>query len=289
MIKVVFKVLSHLNRINQLVWRLKQPLTKKPSDPCSVVSDLFVWRKAQGFRTFFDLTDIASLFDQSTGPNLARVMIFDKSGGLVTVGHYEAPCYSRLQIDISELAAPCKDNVGTFCVLHPKTPRVISELGSYLAERGYVSYCYGESSLKSYVHGNLDAVSLTPTGAIELLAGTSFLKRKYRLQYELRKNEYYDLAVVNASTMEQLVRCNLYNTIAEVKTTEDAAITTKLRPESLCRQLETILKPGACHIFKVDSTMAKGPSLRAVIESHLVMLRPTVFHISKERIHVFHG
>jgi hypothetical protein len=287
--KVISKVLSHLDRIDQLVWRVKQPITKKPSDPRSAVSDLFVWRKGQGWRTFFELTDIASLFGQSFEPTVARVLVFDQSGGFIGESTFAPPRYSRLQVDISKLATPCLDNVGTFCVLHSGTPGIITNLGSNLAERGYVSYCYGEPSLKSYVHGNLDAVSLTATGAIELLAGTSFLKREYRLQCDLTKGKSYDLVIVNASTKMQSVQCELVSTVAKVKTTKDATRLTHLTPGSRYHRFQLMLKPGACDLFQVNPSESSCDSVRVVIKSHLVMLRPIVFQIDGGQIDAFHG
>ena len=287
--KVGSKVLSLLERVDQLVWRVKQPLTKKPSDPRSVVSDLFVWRKGHGWQTFFELTDIASLFGQSSEPTVIRVFIFNQSGGFMGESTFAAPSYSRLRVDISDLAAPCMDNVGTFCVLHSGTPRIITNLGSSLAEGGYVSYCYGESSLKSYIHGNLDAVSLTPTGAIELLAGTSFLKREYRLQHELKKDKSYTLAIVNASTKMQSVQFELVITREKKKPAEDVFKFTKLTAKARCSQFRINLKPRACHLFHVSPIEFAGDSVRVVIKSHLVMLRPIVFQTDRGRIDVFHG
>lgn len=95
---------------------------------------------------------------------MARVLVFDQSGGFIRERTFAAPRCARLRVAISELAATRRDNLGAFCVSHSKTFCIITNLGSNLAKKGYVSYCYGESSLKSCVHGNLDAVSLTPTG-----------------------------------------------------------------------------------------------------------------------------
>lgn len=289
---VASRVLSRFNQIDKLIWQFKQPLTKKPGNRHSVVSDLFVWRKGQGWRTFFELTDIASLFGQASEPTVVRVLIFDQSGGMTKETIFTAPRHSRLRVDISELAASCSDEVGTFCVLHSRTPDLIANLGSNLAERGYASYCFGNSSLKSYVHGNLDAVSFRPTGAIELLAGTSFLKREYRLQHELRKDKSYDLVVVNASAKTQSVQCELFNAFNTETSPKKDGYTSSfiyLKPEARCRRLHATLKPGSCHIFHVGPSEPKGDSVRIVIKSHLVMLRPIVFEIEGSRIDAFHG
>lgn len=289
MIRVVSKVLSVRNRLEKLVWQFRQPLAKKPSDPRSTVSDLFVWRKGRGWQTFFELTDVASLFGQFSESGMVRVLIFDQSGSFAGESSFEVPSNSRKRINVSELAASCQDKIGTFCVLHHKTPDIICDLGSHIAERGYVSYCYGKSCFRTYVHGNLDAVSLTPKGAIEFLAGTSFLQREYRLQHELKKDKLYDVAVVNASAKTQLVRLELFETTAEARPPEFFATMMHLAPVSRYHQSEIDLKPGACHLFQINANECPGNSVRVVIKSHLVMLRPVVFDTGKYQIDAFHG
>lgn len=287
--KVLFKVLSSLEWISQQRWRFRQPLTQKPSDCCSVVSDLFVWRKGQGWRTFFELTDIASLFGESCEQRMARVLVFNRSGDLIGENTFATPSFSKLQIDISELAASCQDYVGTFCVFHSPTPDFIANLGCNLTERGYVSYCYGEPFFKSCVHGNLDAVSCNPSGVMKFIGGVSFLKREYRVQHDFKKGYCYDLAVVNASAMTQSVKCKLISAQVLCTSVTNPFLPVMQRSESGYHCFHVKLKPGACHLFHIDTGQSSGDSVRVVIESNLVMLRPIVFQSLCSRVDVFHG
>lgn len=282
-------MIRRLSQIHRKFWTFKQPLTNKPSDPSCVVSDLFVWRKGKGWQTFFHLTDIASLFDQQREVATAKICVFDQSGALVDTSAFKLQPYSRRQIDISRLANRCTDDWGTFCVLHSKTPDAVTELGSNLAERGYVSYSYGVASVSSCVHGNIAAVGSTPSGVLDLLTGTSFLKRDYRLQHELNVGRSYHLALVNASTKMQHINCDLFTTKEEVESFNEALRVKPLRVESRYLRLHASIKPGGCHVFHVDLSEARGVSVRVVLRSRLVMLRPVVFEIDEGRINVFHG
>lgn len=289
MLNKFLKKLPYADRIDRIVWQYGQPLTKKPSNPRSAVSDLFIWRKGNGWKTYFELTDIASLFGDAAGETTVQVIIFDQSGRSINNSFFEAPRYSRRRIDISELASSCRDNIGTFCVLHSKTPNVILCLGSNLAERGYVSYGFPGNPLTSFVHGNLDAVSLNSSGSLEFLAGTSFLKREFRLQHLLEKGKTYDLVVVNASTKMQSVQYDLHNISSQINYSREGVRLSYSNFGSTYRCSRVRLHPGGCNIFHVDPCEEQRNLVGVVIKSHLVMLRPIVFQIEGRQINAFHG
>ena len=50
---------AFLKKARKAFWVMGQPLTKKPANPKSVVSDLFVWRCGQDWNTYFELLDLA--------------------------------------------------------------------------------------------------------------------------------------------------------------------------------------------------------------------------------------
>lgn len=314
---------SQLGQLGRRAWSVKQPLIKRPTYYRSAVSDLFVWRKGVDWRTYFQLTDIASLF--STGlrrpvessfaggeeiseigishckPQLqsfsggkqetseysfAKIFVFNKSGQVISVRHVDTPRYSRSQIEISEFAKSCPDNIGTFCVLHANTPNTLVNLGSHLTERGYVSYSYQDTPLQSYVHGNLDAVAEKQSGLIELLAGTSFLKREYRLQHVLENNRLYELAVVNASNKFQTVELELQKLETRLRNIQGVELISHSIASRKCKTQQIELGPGACHVFKVHT---ENYSTRAIIRSKLVMMRPLVFSVKEGWMDAFHG
>ena len=54
-----------IKRLKKAPWSFKQPLTKMPKYLGTPVSDLFVWRNSKDWNTFFELTDIAGMFDDN--------------------------------------------------------------------------------------------------------------------------------------------------------------------------------------------------------------------------------
>lgn len=260
-------------RAKRAIWTYRQPLSRVPSVQAAPISDLFLWKKGDCWQTWFELTDVAGLFDagsaQQSGAQVS-ILLFDTAGREFARHVVQAPRFKRMQVDISALAAECGDETGTFCVLHPATPPVVGQLGSNLVERGYVSYRYRNAPLRSYVHGNLDAISVGIEGKLERLAGASVLPREYRLQHELAGPAVYEIALVNPS----------------IRTQDIAFEVLEADHGSKIETLTAILPPGGCHVFKVvPGNVAK----RVVIKSHLVMARPLIFRIEDQKMDVLHG
>lgn len=305
-----------ISRSRRAFWTYRQPLTKHPKRKNAPISDLFLWRRGLEWKTFFDLTDIGALFletedigksdtfvsgsfeqypsqNPTTDPeSTVKIMLFNQSGQKFTEHDFLLLPFKRQQVAISDLAKDCEDDIGTFCVLHTETPRVIRQLGSNLAERGYVSYCYKNSPVRAYVHGNLDAVSTEESGQIERLGGSSILPRQYLLQHLLKETGFYELAVVNTTETRQEIVCDILvaSTTSlkieqNISQIQDGLTTqTPLYAENSIQHVD--LKAGACHLFRVE---AAGLPLRAVFKSHLVMARPVVFYVNNNQMDVFHG
>lgn len=320
-------LMSRLSPLAKNIWLFKQPLTRKPTWSRSAVSDLFIWRKNRNWKTVFELTNISALFttdladstfsgrkneveqpsnqgeDQFVYANseketilsnskCATVALFDSAGSLFASYKIKLPSYSRRQINISSLAESCTDEFGTFCVLHPRTPDFIADLGSNLAERGYVSYAYRNLLFGSYVHGNLDAISVDKDGKFELLAGESFFRREYRIQYIFESNQSYDLAIVNASKRVQVIQFEFYKLNKRWISSRDALQSEFIKKMSCMGflKLDSVkkvsLQPGACHISNVNSQEC---DMGVIIRSNLVMMRPLIFRINKQSACAFHG
>ncbi len=265
---------AFLNRAVRAIWTFRQPLTNLPTVPSGPLSDLFFWRVDEEWQTYFELIDMVGMFgedDISQGDISVELVFFDHLGYKIGNTIVSVPLHKRKVLSISELLGERYSGVGTFCVLHKKTPESIKALGSSLAERGYISFRYRRAPLRSYVHGNLDAVAKGPQGEVERLGGVSLLMREYRLQYELRRGRRYEIALVNASPKGQKVICELLDNQSNDLTGE---------------RFEANLPAGGCHIFNIDP---KFKSARIVIKSHLVMARPLVFCYDADRLDVLHG
>ncbi len=263
----------YIERMRRAAWILKQPLTQRPKVSGSPVSDLFVWRSSEDWVTFFELTDISGLFvDRGDATDrFATLFFFDDKGTLFLEKRCKLAPSQRKTLDLSTLMNGAHSGCGTFCVFHSHTPKAVSDLGSFIAERGYVSYRYGTAPLRSYVHGNLDAVSLRPDGNFQLLGSSSFLSREYRLQHELVGPGSYEIAIVNPGGRHQSITCQLLATSSG----------------QVLESQEVQLPPRGCHVFRFQVDGSRP--CRMAISSHLVMARPLVFRICNQKMDVFHG
>ena len=263
----------YIERLRKGLWVLKQPLTQLPKLSGVPVSDLFVWRNSEDWKTFFELIDIPGLFigREDTSERYVTLFFFDSNGTPFLEERMKLIHNERQSIDLSELVSKAESPVGTFCVFHSYTPKVVVGLGSFIAERGYVSYCYKGAPLRAYVHGNLDTIALHLDKSLQLLGSTSFRTRKYNLQHELLGPAFYEMAIVNPSPRDQRFSCQIFST---------------LNGEMLDAQ-EVQLQPRGSHVFPIQ--VKQSQTARIIINSHLVMARPLVFCTRQQRVNVFHG
>jgi len=263
---------NFIKRIKKAPWSYKQPLTKKPNNIGIPVSDLFVWRCSEDWNTFFELTDIASMFDDDIEieKQFAKICLFDQNGSLFHEEQLKIYRNKKITLDISQLTSSTKSNYGTFCIFHSHSPENIIELGSFLTERGYLSFSYKKSPLRSFVHGNLDAIGQLNNGEMQLLGTKSFLSRSYSLQHQLIESSIYEIGIVNPTASTINLSCLLISSDNEVIDDQKATI-----------------QPRGTSIFSIFKERPKDA--RVVIKSHLVMARPLVFRQQNNAIDVFHG
>ncbi len=265
-----------ISRLKRAKWTFNQSLTKKPEGLSASISDLFVWRNSTEWKTFFELIDIPALFGQDSGDHYVNIVIFDDKGDFLVEDRVDLRTNKRKTICLSELLDSVNQlgnigEIGTFSVFHSHVPKIIQKANSYIEERGYVSYQYKNNPLRSYVHGNLDAISLYNNN-IEMLGGHSFLTRQYNLQYEFTDNSAsYEIGLVNASSKSKNIKCKVVSTSDRVTIHER----TKIIPS----------KGVGIFIVNVDQERP----VRIIIESRLFMARPMVFSIGRNTLNVFHG
>ena len=263
----------HIERLRRAFWNFKQPLTLKPALIGAPVSDLFVWRNSEVWETYFELMDIPGLFAdcESMPEHHIILFFFDSKGDRFLEKRLDVVPNQRRTLNLSMFIPNTAGSFGTFCVFHSHTPQAVTELGSYIAERGYVSYRYKAAPLRAYVHGNLDAVTLLPNKHLQLLGGDSFRAREYRLQHTLQGPALYEVGLVNPTPRLQRFSCRLLSTSSgEIMAAQEAQ-----------------LKSQGCHVFLVP--MEQLQQGRIVIRSHMVMARPLIFRIQDKRMDVFHG
>jgi len=260
-------MLSFLGKVKKTPWILGQSLTKKPVNPKSAISDLFIWRYNKNWNTYFELLDLASLFGDKDRHQV-EIIFFNNKGEKFHQESIELSGLCRQVLDISKLLSALKQlpsDYGTFCIFHKKVPHSVLKFQSFITERGYISYQYKNAPLRSYVHGNLDAIddSLTPLG------GSSLFNRQYNLQYLLTPDKKYELALINASSINKKIKFKIveFNNSVQIK-------------ESIT------LVPKQVFVFPIKDL---SNPIRLIVESKMIMARPVVFCFSNNNMDVFHG
>ena len=266
MIQVVKKIL-------RTPWTWRQALTVRPYDSNAPISDLFIWRNSAEWQTNFELIDIPRLFVDGEGDatTLVKLVFFDRFGHQFLSEEVAVLPAIRQTINLASHLVGTNEEMGTFAVFHHSVPLAICSMGSYLAERGYVSYRYQGAPLRSYVHGNLDAIAQNTNGHLQALGGSSFFQRQYRMQFELTPGCQYKLCLVNPTASEQ--KC-----VGKLVSINEGKI--------LCSK-PFKLTPGGIHELTFQSEVTEHA--RVIIESHIIMARPLVFNIQNSKMDVFHG
>ena len=266
-------IIQAVEKILRSPWTWRQALTGRPNDLNAPISDLFVWRNSAEWQTSFELIDIPRLFVDSTDDVDAVVnfVFFDSSGHRFLSEEIAVLPAMRQTIDLASYLSGANEEMGTFAVFHKSVPLAISSTGSYLAERGYVSYRYQGAPLRSYVHGNIDAIAQNINGQLQALGGSSFFQRQYRLQFELIPGSQYQLCIVNSTPSEQ--KC--VGKLVSIN-----------RGKILCSH-PFKLTPGGVHELTFQREVTEHS--RVIIESHIIMARPLVFNIQNLKMDVFHG
>jgi len=260
-------MLNFFFRLRRLPWLLGQRLTKEPLNEKSTISDLFFWRYDNEWDTYIELLDIAGLFGLDND-NKVLLIFFDKNGNRFLEKHIDITLKNRQTIPVSKLISEAVNydgKYGTFCVFHKSIPSIVSESNSFITERGYVSYKNSKSPLRSYVHGNLDAID----NSLKPLGGSSFLYRKFNLQYFLDIGSNYEFVLINVTSSEKKVIYSFIDPNGNVL-------------------IEDSLLLGPLHSHLITTKNFKVP-VRLIIKSKMIMARPIVFKLMPTSFDVFHG
>ena len=259
-----------IDRFCRAVWTFKQPLTQVPLNPGAPVSDLFIWRNSDDWETFFELINLPALFNEFENPKHAcTLVIFNSKGQKFLEKTIKIIPGRRFTLELSKLIDRNIGEEGTFSIFHSHTPQHLISIGAHIAERGYVSYRFRRHPIRSYVHGNLDAIALLANQSLQLLGGQSILSRKYNLQYSFEKPNRFELGIVNPTPKKQKIDCLVLS-----------------KEDTLIESQQVNLPSRGCHFFRI---IPEHKQQRIVISSKLVMGRPLVYRFHNKTLDVFHG
>jgi hypothetical protein len=272
------------------LYTFKQSLTRKTDKPYSVISDQFIWRTGGGWSTHFELVGLGELFAtaatrEKCPRDQVRIVFFNKNGQYIGDSYQDVPSYKKISLNISELIDVGESSIGTFSVFHPRTPETLVNLGCSLTERGYVSYAREGEVLRSFIHGNYDAIASDSNGGFQSLTGVSILRREYCLQYCFNIDGKYETIVVNTTPSTQSIIMRVYDNAIHQSKLRDSLFSYKSIDNSIATLSSKVPSRGLCCFLLSSSHKPRY----AVFESNSVMLRPVVFHTSERYFNVFHG
>ena len=246
-------------------------ITDVPKSKFDVISDLFPLRIENNWNSYFELLNIPQLIDpniKSKLKNNIQFIFFNSDGA--KVGSHKITLNGELKTTIN-LKNICNNQGiyldGTFAVFHTNLIENIAAKGSFMTERGYIGYENKSlGPIKGYVHGNFDAISMGKKTS--LLGKTSFLNKRYNIQYEFEDNATYELFWVNPSKKSVNLK------IIDLSNSDKKNII-KIKPGGL-----------KSYIYKSLSNK-KRTSL--IIESKLNLARPIIFKYMGTSFDVCHG
>ena len=245
-----------------------------PKDEKSIISDLFVYKIENGWNTFFELLNYSRILDLKTPDDFKydiTIKFFNSSGIFLKNFKIKSSVSFRSTLDINKIASSLGIfKNGTFSVFHHYQSKTTNYSKGFLTERGYVGY-YNKniSPIKSYIHGNFDAISLNSNNQIKLLGTYSFFEKKFNLQHELDKRYKYDIVLVNTTASKQKVKFELYQ-------------------NGSVNFFEKIIPSKGYYEFKKLDNKIDSNS-RLIIKSKLYLARPILFKYIYRSFEVFHG
>ena len=261
------------SRYLELISKRGISITKTPLKG-SVVSDLFPLRIEDNWNTFFELLNYQQILnpeDQNIECVTVEIKFYDKEGIFLKTHKIKTNNKLKQTLNLKEISNQLGiNNDGVFVVFHQNDTPWISEQKSFLAERGYIGFENGTlGNIKSFIHGNLDAISQSKKGKERLLGNTSFLNKEYHLQLDLLYKFTYELFWVNPSNKSQYLK------IVERRHTKDKLTVFKIPPKGIKSLL----------IVKNNNK----ENTKIIIKSKLYMARPVVFKYMENSFDVFHG
>jgi hypothetical protein len=179
--------------------RFRAPKLIRPFSKNATVSDLFPWRVDETWDTRFDVMNIPSIiFPEQAVEDIASIHIFDHDGNRLSTHQIKVPPFSSVPVMIRSLLKN-SSGTGTFACFHAAIGQhELTEAGSIIAERNYVSFRQQEDTLWSYVHGNANAlVKPNDNDSLKTLAGKPENSYSYRPQVRFDDCLRFELIYIN--------------------------------------------------------------------------------------------
>lgn len=240
----------------------KTPVAElRPFSPRAAISDLFVWRVDDVWDTSFDIFNISSFVYPDDAPQeRCHLIFFDGQGKKIAVADITLAPFERKTLQIADYIGAAR-GLGTFAVFHhtPCDVRFAAHK-THLTERGYIAYHRKGDHLKSYCHGNLQALSQAPgQDGYSYVAATAAPSR-YHPQLILSDSPLIELIYTNPSPRAQDLIVHLFDRAGDKIGTRTENV-----PARSVRLLRIDNADGAIHTF---DNVGRVIMWRPVIKKH---------------------
>lgn len=253
-------------------WIDSNPVAElRPFNARAAISDLFVWRCNDEWETEFDLFNISSfVYPEQAPQEECRIIVFNGDGRQMSDHALTLAPFECRNIKMSDYLGG-QTGVGTFAVFHHSPCATQYEsFKTHLTERGYIGYRRKGDAIKTYCHGNLQALSQAPLEKGFSYVAATTASMRYHPQLILSDSQRIELIYTNPSTRGQALRVNLFDATGQKIGEKNAVV-----PARAVRIIEINNDDGAIHTF----------------DNHggIVMWRPVIKKYYKTHFDVMHG
>lgn len=184
----------------------------RPFNKRASISDLFVWRCDEKWETEFDLFNIASFaFPEEMPQEKCNIILFNKEGRRIGDHSLILTPFERRVLRLSDYLGSHR-GFGTFAVFHHSTcDEYYEEFKTHLTERGYLGYRRKGDALKSFCHGNLQALSQGPNQKGFSYVAATAASMRYHPQLILSDSHTIELIYTNPSARSRGLTINLFD------------------------------------------------------------------------------
>jgi len=164
-------------------------------EPNTSVSDAFLWRTENNYKTIFKFTDIYKLFFNEIGK--VKLIFYDKNFKLLKeIKVEEIKLHNNFIIDKTFMNGV--EDYGTFYIFHETK----KNLKSVIRNSCYTGF-EKNNNIFSYVHGNLPILTNKKNIiSIDIIGKSKFFYKNYKIQKNFLDYDYSEIFIHNPTSSE---------------------------------------------------------------------------------------
>jgi len=254
-----------------------QPVTLRiPRSWRESISDAFVWRCDDGFRTRFDLMNLSSfIVPDRAAQERVLIVLFSQKGSEIKRQTYDLEPFEIHTIYVDELLSEDDGKYGTFCVFHERHGQDEEwNFETCILERSYTSYKnQDQCDVWSYVHGCCNSYVLSydfSKDRSNYLCQRAAEKQIFRPQLRFDDCGRFEIFFSNPLNSAEELTLKVYDSQGD-----------------LCDEISHNLESLSCQLVSVDNSQLD--KARIELESHIYMGRPLLFKYYASHFDVLHS